>query len=875
MPKKRCIDRVVKASGDKKITKQQAEEILREIEAQIHKREGVEPKFASLEAAQSAMNDVIDKLEAKKVIDKRRRLKAIASDRDFFRRAEGFENKADALLSSIGKFGRTEADVLGGRNSVEGHFVALTAAYQGRLEARLHKEGLWADFKSNRLEREIANEMQQLSMGEKGNPGVSGSNAAKRIAAEVHSIMRDLVGKQNENGADIRMRADYILPQTHDHTVLRSLGGKETSLALWKKDILEGIDSEATFKGADEDAFLNSVHEDLYNNFFDEVRVDEFAKGKVDRVVLPKAGQHGSLAKKLGAERVLHFKDADSWFNYNKKYGRHKFLAQAIMGDIETRARSIALMSEFTHNPGEAFERRLRGLMALVKDKSDSARQLDAFRGREGRQIDAAWNEVTGANASEGTNAFNTYMNGFKTLQSVSKLGGAALASLPDLFTSSAKLMATMSADGSGWGRGLEAAVRVIKEVPSAFKAVLGKGSGAAWARVNGVMSDSFSMGISERWGSAVTGVGRANEMFKAVTNAFFKLNLLGWWTDTIRVAAHNAHAAILGEFSKVDFGKLPRGMRADMIEAGITELEWDAMRRTAMQINEDGARMVAADTVSNGDYSAVLKERGLANTQANLRKVAQDVELKTRIYMDNLLEQSIPTPGMEERLIMRGYRHTDDYMAGLLGVLLQFKTHPITVYNKIVRRAYKKSGAAGVGEFLAKGGSARNNLMMMIGLTTVAGYLAGAAKDIMRGKTPKDAKNWKTWLDAASRGGGLGIFGDVLFREYDNHLSKASSVFVGPTVGGLVDPLASSVSAIAHDGDMDAAQASLYKAARDNTPFANLFYIKPLMDQLIWFNMNEFFSPGWGKRYKARMDDAGQEFIDLPVVGEFGNPSE
>lgn len=873
MPKKKCIQRVVKAS-DKKLTQEQAEEILREIEGIIRDREGVEVRYASGEAAQAAFNEIIETLEARKVIDKRRRLMAIESDRDFFNSAKQYKNKADALLASIGKFGRTQAGLEGGRHSVEGMTVALTSAFQGRLEANLKKADLWADFTSNRIDREIANEIQQLSMGKDGKPGITGNAKARRIAKEVHDIMRDLVGKQNEQGADIRMRADYILPQSHDFETLRSLGSKEESRIIWENDILPGLEASSTFKGADKATFLKEAHEALYNNFFDDVKVEEFADGKVDRVVVPQSGKHGSLAKKLGAERVFHFKSADDWLEYNKKYGRHKNFSEAVMADIETRARSIALMKKFTHNPEEAFERRLRGLMAMVRSAPDSDAQLDLLRENMGRQIEQAWKEATGALQSEKTNSFNTFANGLKSVETWSKLGAATLASTPDVFTSAAKLMASMG-ESQGPISGIKAAIRIMKEVPGGFRAAVGSGAEAAWARVNGVVYDSINASIADRYGSAVTGAGKINELFKSITNAFFKLNFLTWWTDAIRIAAHNAHASLMGEMAGAAIEKLPSGMQADLLEAGITRAEWDAIRGTVQDVDDVGTKMVAADTVSGGDFSEVLRERQLSDTPENRRRVAQDVELKTRMYMENVLEQSVPQPGMEERLITRGYRHQDDKMAGLISVLLQFKTHPITVYNKIIRRAYKRSGANGVADFLMRGGSARNNILMTVAMTTVAGYMSGVSKDLLKGKTPKDFTKTKTWIDAASRGGGLGILGDFLFREYDNHLSKGSSLLVGPAVGGIIDPLAASVSALVHDGDPDKAKASAYRMARDNMPLANLFYIKPIMDQLIWFNLNEFFSPGWERRYEKRVEDAGQEFIDAPFVGEFGNPAE
>jgi hypothetical protein len=45
-------------------------------------------------------------------------------------------------------------------------------------------------------------------------------------------------------------------------------------------------------------------------------------------------------------------------------------------------------------------------------------------------------------------------------------------------------------------------------------------------------------------------------------------------------------------------------------------------------------------------------------------------------------------------------------------------------------------------------------------------GYLSMTIKDLLKGKGPRDPNEAKTIMAAFLQGGGLGIYGDVLFKE-------------------------------------------------------------------------------------------------------------
>jgi hypothetical protein len=63
---------------------------------------------------------------------------------------------------------------------------------------------------------------------------------------------------------------------------------------------------------------------------------------------------------------------------------------------------------------------------------------------------------------------------------------------------------------------------------------------------------------------------------------------------------------------------------------------------------------------------------------------------------------------------------------------------------------------------------------------SSILGYMSMTIKDLLKGKEPRDPTKMATWTSALLQGGGLGIYGDVLFREQRD---------AGSVLAGLVGP--------------------------------------------------------------------------------------
>jgi hypothetical protein len=146
----------------------------------------------------------------------------------------------------------------------------------------------------------------------------------------------------------------------------------------------------------------------------------------------------------------------------------------------------------------------------------------------------------------------------------------------------------------------------------------------------------------------------------------------------------------------------------------------------------------------------------------------------------------------------------------------------------------------------------------LMAGLF-VAGYASMTAKDYLNGlDQPRDPTSYKTILAALKQSGGLGIYGDFLFGEANRFGNGFIETLAGPSFGALGS--VANLATRARDGDAKAGEA--LNIALQNTPFLNLFYVRPGLDYLFLNSLRESVSPGFlARQEQRRFKDYGQTY--------------
>jgi len=102
------------------------------------------------------------------------------------------------------------------------------------------------------------------------------------------------------------------------------------------------------------------------------------------------------------------------------------------------------------------------------------------------------------------------------------------------------------------------------------------------------------------------------------------------------------------------------------------------------------------------------------------------------------------------------------------------------------------------------------------------------------------------------AKGGGLGIYGDFLFGEMRNRYGRGViPTLMGPSVGTL----SGFFDLIGRLKEGDPLGAASLRWGQNTLPFANVFYTKLALDYLIFWQMQEWMTPGAMERKVKRMD--------------------
>lgn len=195
-----------------------------------------------------------------------------------------------------------------------------------------------------------------------------------------------------------------------------------------------------------------------------------------------------------------------------------------------------------------------------------------------------------------------------------------------------------------------------------------------------------------------------------------------------------------------------------------------------------------------------------------------------------------------------------------------QFKGFPMAFSQRIGGRAlFGHRKGAGLLEKTAHIGT------LLAGMT-MAGYAAMTFKDLARGYwPPRDPSDPKTLAAAFVQGGAAGVYGDFLFGRVNRFGGGLTETAIGPAAGSAFD-LAELVLK-ARDASLSSEEevklGDYLNFATQNTPFVNLFYVRPALDYLFLNSLREAATPGYQKRIEGRRlkDYRQRSFAPAPLT--------
>ncbi|HCL5891984.1 hypothetical protein I3E94_04295 [Klebsiella pneumoniae] len=639
----------------------------------------------------------------------------------------------------------------------------------------------------------------------------TGNVRAKKGAKAWAGVTELLRQRFNDAGGDIGYLENWGIPQHHS---MEKVG--RVSQDKWISDVIGKLDRKYYIKDDGQlmsDAELKTFLGEAYNTI---------ATGGLNKLSDTGMRISGARSNRGNASRQIHFKDADSYLEYQREYG-DRSLWEVMVGHLEGISKDIALVETYGPNPDHVF----RSILDEV-----TAEQATANPERTGRikrlanSTENLYNFIAGKTQPIANPHIARWSDNIRNWMVASRLGSALLASFSDLGTM------YMSAKVANIPMN-RLFMNQLEAMNPANRTELAR------ARRAGLAMESL-LGSVNRW--AMDNMGPSVSRWAAT--AVMRASGLTAWTDAHKRAYGVTMMGSLGEV----VSRAP-GLRSlddsdfrILKSKGITEQDFSVWKLAQQEDWGNGnTTMLTPESIMRIPDAAVM-HLGLPE------RVRFEAMRRLLAAVSEEVDMAVITPGAREQLLTGGGLQRGTWKGELTRSVFLFKSFPISVVLRHWTRAMGMPSAGGRAAYIAA----------FLASTTMLGALSQQLNDLASGRNPREMTGkdaGKFWLGALLKGGGLGLYGDFLLSDHTRYGGGALASMLGP-VAGLVDDvvkLAQGIPLNAVEGKPEQTGGDLVKLGKGLIPGANLWYAKAALDHMIFNQLQEYFSPGYLRKMEQR----------------------
>jgi len=538
-----CFD--ILSRDIKDISQDEVDELLAELQSRQRTlvRQGMPPDEANTQASKSVQDD----LKRAAALEKRNaalnlRVRRTVLDEIDTSFSDNYIQGLEATLvgSKLWKGGA--------RYGVDQVQEALKRRYVGGFVGDLQRSNLIKHFSDGNLDLDIAKALHDLDDAAK-------IKGLPKDAIEIAKIVRKWQEvtrvDANKAGASIGKLSDYIVTQSHDADRLVNAGFEK-----WYVDILPRLDIDRMFPNAgpsDVRGYLDEAYKGIVTGVHEDIGGIE----KMKSFTGP-----GNLAKRMSAQRKLHFKSAEDWFTYNQSYGVGN-LREAVSVGLERMAETTGLMRKLGTNPEFNLATITDELKQRLRDKGDvkAFKELEGWTRTRGAGLYAVVSGKTRSAVNDSTAAIWGTIRG---VQNITKLGGAVLSAVTDPFI----------AANAATHEGRNFFGSLSEQLLSPLNAAMSGGERQAALRELDYVADGLIGQLSSRFSQQE----RLPGMMTKLQRWAFTLNLLRPWTDVQRSAAilgTSGHLAKLPD----DFREVGDDTKRMLANYGLSDKHWPLLK--------------------------------------------------------------------------------------------------------------------------------------------------------------------------------------------------------------------------------------------------------------------------------------------------------
>lgn len=675
--------------------------------------------------------------------------------------------------------------------------------------------------------------------------GKSDNPEIMAMAKEVSETLEEMRLAFNRNGGNIKKLDNYGFMTSHDQKKVAL-----TDQSEWINDVIQGLDRNHYVKengSLMNDAELRTVLDDVYqtiatNGANKELKALDQQK-KADSIT--PIGGRSKMANRHQESRALHFKDGDSWLNYQEKYGTYNEIGfhEILKNHVQRMSTEVAMMQNFGSNPRLAFETILNE--ALIRAKADPKNgQKHGALDKQAHRATSMYNTLD-AHTRAIDSTLGNIMGGLRALMVSSKLGGTTITTFGD--------HASMKRIGNMLG--LSYTKSILPEYIKQLK--------------QGATRDEalrFGLGINEMVGamsrfgdadivSSATKSGRFNARMQAFASTTIKLSGLNAVTAGAKRAFNLVHMNKLAELTrKTDWKDLGADDLKILQGNGITERDWQLWKQLEPSKREDGTIVLTQNDFFNVSDDVI--KQFLPQDKHNSIKAIADFRYKAAMkYQTHLFNEesvAIIEAGVRERSIINlGEAGT---IQGELGrTLFQFKGFPLAYMFRIGHRAFAQGDIKSRVTFLAS----------LLAYQTLAGALIVQTQNLANGKNPEPVFTVDFFGKSMLKGGGLSFLGDIMSALSDPTGRSASDFISGPLLGQSMKlgMLLTGMGNNIIEGKESSRMMEVANTLKSNIPLQNLWYSKLIVDRMLYSKMQNMIDPDYLPRTQQRLENLGNSY--------------
>lgn len=706
---------------------------------------------------------------------------------------------------------------MSGIQSIDSKARAIASIYRGDL----------VDFYTNVkdglgifTDKEMVTNIVRERFGEN-----TGDATAKKISDKMGDVFEGMRQRFNRSGGDIGKLDDWGLPQTHDLAKIVK-AGKE----VWVQKAEQLID---TSKYVHEDGSYYSQQEirQLLEYSFDTLSSNGANKTEIGRQAT--GGISSKVTSRHSESRVLHFKDANAWLEYQADFGGMPFV-DLVEAHVNGLSKDIALVENLGSNPKNA----MRILMDAAEQK-DWLKGVDAnTTGKTRERAQTMFDEFMGANTPESEVLANLGL-AYRSMNVASMLGGTTLSSITD----QAMIAKTASIHNIAYRKTFGELISQLNPKNKEDREL---------AHSLGLATEEM-LGSIARWSDdGLTSVSGKSQKLARVSS--------GIASQVMRVSGLNAlTAASKVGFTKMlmeKYGRLSRSKawseldeldRELMQKTGLSERAWEVMRLADPVVDRKGNQLMSARSIYQ------IPDEKLVQF-GDPHRVRDEIASQFQAHLLDEQGMAVVEAGLRERTFMTPGMRKGTAMGEIVKSMLQFKSFSASFLMRHGSRAMSQPTN------MSKVGYAAS----LIAMTTVLGGLVVQLKELVNGNDPQtiwDSDDPEKSLEFFKRsfvaGGGLPVLGDILVAGMDPSGRDTADFLSGPFGSDLKTILSLTVgNAMQASNGIDTnAGNEAFKFLKGKVPAQNLWYTKAAANRMIFDEMQDMIAPGYREKLMRKAE--------------------